>query len=104
MTCPSLETVAAWVLGDLTDDEGAAFEEHYFGCEACFDRAKRMQELIQKLETSLPPILTADRLAALERVEVRCLRCTCSLVKAGPFDSVAPTYWPSGCCIASSRA
>ena len=66
MTCPSLETVAAWVLGDLTDEEGAAFEEHYFACEACFGRAKRMQELVLKLETALPPILTADRLAALE--------------------------------------
>ena len=66
MTCPSLETVAAWLLGDLTDEEGSAFEEHYFGCEACFDRAERMQGLILKLETALAPILTANRLATLE--------------------------------------
>jgi putative zinc finger protein len=66
MTCPSLETVAAWLLGELSDEEGAAFEEHYFGCEACFDRAERMQKLVLKLESALPPILTADRLVALE--------------------------------------
>jgi len=66
MTCPSLEIAAAWLLGDLTDDEAAAFEEHYFACEACFDRATHMRELILKLETALPPILSADQLAMLE--------------------------------------
>lgn len=68
MRCPSLETVAAWVLGESADDPGAAerFEEHYFVCDVCLGRAERLQRLIELLRASVPTVLTAERRRDLE--------------------------------------
>lgn len=66
MNCPSLEMVAAWVLDELPEQEGEAFEGHYFACASCFAHAQRMQRLRQQLETSLPPMLTRERHRTLE--------------------------------------
>src|SRR5690349_15946149 len=66
MTCPSLETVAAWVLDELPTAESEQFEEHYFGCQACFQRAQAMQQLVSHLRTALPPVLTEARRQRLE--------------------------------------
>lgn len=63
---PTLETIAAWCLGELDAASAERFEEHYFGCDSCFERARRMQNLIEQLRASLPPVLTADRRRALE--------------------------------------
>jgi hypothetical protein len=63
---PTLETIAAWCLGELDDTNAERFEEHYFSCDSCFERARRMQNLIEQLHASLPPILTADRRRTLE--------------------------------------
>ena len=62
----TLETIAAWCLGELEATAAERFEEHYFSCDSCFERARRMQALIEQLRASLPPILTADRRRALE--------------------------------------
>jgi hypothetical protein len=61
VTCPALETVAAWVLDELPEEEGEAFEAHYFGCASCFANARRLQQLKQQLQASLPPVLTSQR-------------------------------------------
>ena len=66
MTCPALETIAAWLLGELDSDETVRFEEHYFGCDACLARAERMERLIGEVATSLPLFLTETRRRRLE--------------------------------------
>ncbi len=67
MSCPSLETIAAWTLDELDAEAAAAFEEHYFGCDACLEQARRMHRLVAEVGASLPTILTEPRRAALER-------------------------------------
>lgn len=71
MSCASLETIAAWALGELPQAEAEAFEQHYFGCSVCFARAERLLALEESLRRALPPVLTAQRsrtLAAREAV------------------------------------
>ena len=72
MTCPTLETAAAWVLDELPTDEAERFEEHYFGCGSCFQRALSIERAKKHLATSVPPLLTQKRhevLAARRRLE-----------------------------------
>ena len=66
MSCPALEVVAAWALGELPEAGEEAFEEHYFGCDACFERARHMQRFVAQLQASLPPVLTVARREGLE--------------------------------------
>lgn len=65
MSCASLETIAGWWLGDLTEAEQGSFEAHYFGCQRCFERAAWLQRVHEQLVNGLPPLLTAARRAAL---------------------------------------
>jgi len=65
VSCPNLETVAAWTLDELAPDAAEAFEEHYFGCDACLAQASEMRRLITELGAALPPILTGERRRAL---------------------------------------
>lgn len=65
MTCPNLETAAAWVLGELPEAEAERFEEHYFGCDSCFQRAMALEHARKQLATSLPPLLSVERHQAL---------------------------------------
>jgi len=66
MTCPALETVVAWALDELAQGEAERFEEHYFGCDACFKRAEHVHRMIAELDASLPAVLTAERRRGLE--------------------------------------
>jgi anti-sigma factor RsiW len=66
VTCPELETIAAFTLDELDTETADAFEEHYFGCDACTARLEQLRELVTKLGSALPPILTAERRRALE--------------------------------------
>jgi anti-sigma factor RsiW len=61
MTCPTLETSAAWTLDELPELESDTFEAHLFGCRRCFEQTERMARLIDGLRSALPPILTLDR-------------------------------------------
>ncbi|MEI9949975.1 MAG: hypothetical protein WDO74_13590 [Pseudomonadota bacterium] len=61
MICPTLETVAAWTLDELELGQAERFEEHYFECDICLQRAAGMRRVLAQLEASLPPILTAER-------------------------------------------
>jgi len=66
VTCPDLETIAAYALDELGEEAQAAFEEHYFGCDTCLAQAERMQRLVQELEATLPSVLTTARRRRLE--------------------------------------
>ena len=65
MTCAALETIAAWVQGELVEAESEAFEEHLFGCDACTGNTRRLQRLVEQLSIALPPVLTIARRQAL---------------------------------------
>lgn len=61
MTCPTLETCAAWSLDELSEAEGQAFEAHFFGCARCFAHAQRLQGLIASFRNAIPSFLTTER-------------------------------------------
>jgi len=88
---PTLETIAAWCLGELDVASAERFEEHYFSCDGCFERARRMQDLVEQLRASLPPILTADRRRALEGSQpVRAVRVAAGARAALHMSPSAP--------------
>ena len=66
MSCPSLETAAAWSLGELGEGDAEEFEAHFFGCDRCFESAQRMTQVREQLREALPMVLTAERRRALE--------------------------------------
>lgn len=66
MSCPSLERLAEWFLGASDEEESNRVEEHIFSCDRCADRATRMEALVQRLRTALPPVLTPERRKSLE--------------------------------------
>lgn len=70
MSCPSLETAAAWVLGEAADDADTSalerFEAHYFGCDLCLARVERLTRVVEILRVSVPLVLTALRRRELE--------------------------------------
>jgi len=61
MTCPSLETCAAWALDELNEADQQAFEAHFFGCTRCFTHAERLARLVAGLRSALPSFLTTER-------------------------------------------
>jgi anti-sigma factor RsiW len=65
MTCAALESIAAWVQGELSEVDSDAFEEHFFGCDACTSNARRLLRLVGQLASALPPVLTPERRRAL---------------------------------------
>jgi hypothetical protein len=65
MTCPAPETAAAWLQGELSDAQAEAFEQHYFECAACFERARRLEHTLLTLAECLPFTLTRARREAL---------------------------------------
>jgi hypothetical protein len=74
MSCASLETAAAWVLGEPDEaDPGAheRFEEHYFSCDSCLERVERVQRLVALLRQSVPLLLTPERRRWLEALYPR---------------------------------
>jgi hypothetical protein len=61
MTCPTLETCAAWALDELSEPETEAFEAHFFGCARCFAHAQRLQQLTSEFRSAVPAFLTQKR-------------------------------------------
>lgn len=66
MSCPSSETAAAWLLNELSEEQAEAFEEHYFACDACFQRTAALENAHRLLKSALPAVLTPERRRALE--------------------------------------
>lgn len=69
MSCPSIETVAAWALGELSTADHDVFEEHWFSCDTCVGRGERMLQLVRRTREILPFFLTRGRRAQLEAKE-----------------------------------
>jgi hypothetical protein len=65
VSCPTPETAAAWLLGELAETEAEAFEQHYFECTACFESVQRLERTAQVLSVALPFTLTRARRDAL---------------------------------------
>ena len=45
--CPSEEKIDRYLMGRLTENEGAELEEHYFNCSACFQKISARNELVE---------------------------------------------------------
>lgn len=71
MSCPSLEIVAAWVLGEGESADVEGFEEHYFACDVCLERVERLQRTVELLRANLPALLTPERRRELEALRPR---------------------------------
>lgn len=66
MTCARfVDTEAAerYVIGQMTEDEQSAFEEHYFACDECFQAVQALQDLQTVLRTS-PVHASKDEVSA----------------------------------------
>ena len=58
------EIIERYVLHQLTPDERLAFQEHYFGCDECFERAQIQTRFIASVrEASRAGVLAADQRA-----------------------------------------
>lgn len=66
MTCPSLETLAGWILRESSPEDEKSLEEHLFDCDLCGARAEKLEALVRRLRTMLPAILTPERRRRLE--------------------------------------
>lgn len=66
MSCPSLETIGGWSVGELSAADNEAFEEHWFSCERCLPKSERMLALVAFLRTMTPTFLTPSRRQQLE--------------------------------------
>lgn len=53
--------------GDLDADEGMKLEDHVFECDACAVAFDREGEMSAGLRAQIPPVISHERLAALER-------------------------------------
>jgi hypothetical protein len=61
----------AYWLGELPEEDELALEEHLFECDGCAEAAKGLSSLIQALRARVPPTLTEDAIARLERQGLR---------------------------------
>jgi hypothetical protein len=66
MTCPPLQTIVAWHLGEASEADADAFEEHLFECDRCLQRTERIDAMVRSLRSTVPPVLTAERRRRLE--------------------------------------
>lgn len=66
MTCPRIEDLAAWTLGETPAEGLEALEDHLFACDACGRRTTKIETLIRRLSSTLPSVLTPDRRQRVE--------------------------------------
>lgn len=66
MSCPSLQSLAAWVTGDTSGEEDASLEAHLFDCDRCARRAAGVELVVRRLREMLPPLLTPERRRRVE--------------------------------------
>jgi hypothetical protein len=61
------ETLADYFAGELPEPEEQAIESHLFRCRHCSSSAERLAGLVTVVAARIPPVLSASRLADLER-------------------------------------
>jgi hypothetical protein len=59
------ETLAAWWTGELSADEAARVEEHFFSCDACADASSRLATLASGVHEQIPPVISHAQRARL---------------------------------------
>lgn len=74
MSHASTETLAAYWLGDLPEDETLALEEHLFACEQCTAQSARMAALPRALAFAVLPVVSSAEAVRLERLDARIRR------------------------------
>jgi hypothetical protein len=74
MSHANAETLAAYWLGDLPEEDALALEEHLFVCEECTARSARMAALPRALAFAVPPVVSSAEAARLERLDARVQR------------------------------
>ncbi len=62
--CPHADTVAAYLLGALADQERAQFEAHLAGCPACRDDVVALGTVVDALPSAAPPTNAPQELRA----------------------------------------
>ncbi|MDX6724846.1 MAG: hypothetical protein QOD73_3250 [Solirubrobacteraceae bacterium] len=83
------DSLGAWMLGALPDDEAEGFRTHLQGCATCRDEAASLQVAVDALPASAPPM--APPAALKERVMAVVEREASLLQAAGPdADRPAP--------------
>jgi hypothetical protein len=68
--CPSpisLEALRSYFAGELGAGEGMELEDHVFECDVCAAVFEREGAMSAGLRAQIPPVITHERLAALER-------------------------------------
>jgi TolA-binding protein len=60
------EAAERYVLGQMTEAEQSAFEEHYFACDDCFDAVRALQDLQTVLRTPDAVVASRDDASAAE--------------------------------------
>jgi anti-sigma factor RsiW len=89
--CEHRDTVAAFLLGALAEDERSAFEAHLAGCPSCREDIAALRPVVDALPGAAEPVpappALRDRLMATVRAEAEVLRAT------GP-DADAPPPAP----------
>lgn len=58
------QLVDYWTV-ELAADARDAIEDHLFACEPCAAEAERVAAIVAALRTQIPPVISADQLAAL---------------------------------------
>ena len=66
------ELVDHWA-GDLAPEVQDALDEHMLGCASCNALSARVAAITEALRAALPPVITAERLAALRARGLRVL-------------------------------
>ena len=79
MTCATYaadsDNAERYVLGQMGEAEQASFEEHFFGCDACFASVQALQQMQTALRTApaqvgqATPAVAAAAVAAPERAQ-----------------------------------
>lgn len=58
------ELVNYWA-GDVSDEDGAGYEDHLFGCQTCSALSARVAALTETMRALIPPVITAEQLEML---------------------------------------
>jgi len=70
-TPPSFADLADYWTDDLDPERSRSVEDHLFDCASCADRAGRVAALVRALRAVIPPVVSPERLAALQQAGVR---------------------------------